>query len=133
MHLDKNLILKELRSISLPVEKYWVVMGAALVLHGVKETTQDIDIGCNLELFTDLLARGYELKLSHSGKKKISIKENVNIYYEWEIKGYVIIDSIQVEDLDGIINDKRKLGRDKDMDDIIKIMMFMNKGKNKYD
>lgn len=133
MHYDKSTILEELRSISLPIEKYWVVMGAALVMHGVKETTKDIDIGCSLELFTYLLERGYELKLSSSGKKKITIKENINIYCEWHIKGFVIIDSIQVADLDSIINDKKKLGRDKDMDDINSIMLFISKGKHNDD
>lgn len=128
MHFDRSMILKELRDLSLPIENYWVVMGAALVLHGVKKTTKDIDIGCNLELFTYLLERGYELKLSNSGKKKITIKENINIYCEWNIKGFVIIDSIQVADLDSIMIDKKKLGRDKDMDDINSIMLFISKG-----
>ncbi len=133
MHFDKSMILKELRSISLPIEKYWVVMGAALVLHGVKETTKDIDIGCSLELFSYLLERGYEVKLSNSGKRKITLKENINIYCEWDIKGFVIIDSIQVADLDSIIIDKKKLGRDKDMDDINSIMLFISEGKYNND
>lgn len=128
MHLDKEMILKELSKISLPTEKYWVVMGAALVLYGIKKTTKDIDIGCDLELFNHLIEQGYELKLSNSGKKKITIKENINIYCEWDVEGIVLIDSIPVADLKSIINDKQKLGRDKDLEDINIINGFLGKG-----
>ncbi|MCI8508467.1 MAG: hypothetical protein HFJ06_07915 [Lachnospiraceae bacterium] len=127
MQFNKSMILEELRNSSLPIEQYWVVMGAALVLHGVKETTRDIDIGCSLELFNYLLGRGYKLKLSGSGKKKITINKNINIYCEWNINGFVIIDSIQVADLDTIISDKKKLGRDKDIVDINSIILFKSK------
>ncbi|ERI95024.1 hypothetical protein HMPREF1982_00510 [Clostridiales bacterium oral taxon 876 str. F0540] len=43
--LYKEDIVRILKEMNLPLSEYWITSGAALVMHGVKETTRDIDLG----------------------------------------------------------------------------------------
>lgn len=40
---QKDQIIDRLRKVGFDAGEYWVVAGAAMVLHGVKESTGDID------------------------------------------------------------------------------------------
>ncbi|MDT8715351.1 hypothetical protein IAI10_01505 [Clostridium sp. 19966] len=48
--LYKEDIIKILKDVDLPLNEYWITSGAGLVIHGVKETTRDIDLGCTTNL-----------------------------------------------------------------------------------
>lgn len=52
---NKEDILNILKEYDFDSRKYIVISGAALVLRGIKETTTDIDIAVNDELYTHLL------------------------------------------------------------------------------
>ena len=44
--MDRTDILNKLRALDWPKEDYWVVAGAAMVLHGLRAETRDLDLGC---------------------------------------------------------------------------------------
>jgi hypothetical protein len=106
------------KSLPLSAESYWLVMGAALVMHGVREETDDIDIGCTHERFDLLLKSGYCSSVSQSGLRKIALTEHVTVYENFYKQNIVYIDGIPVADLESIRVVKSVFGREKDMADI---------------
>jgi len=112
-------------SLPFPINDYWVVMGAALVMHNVKEVTHDLDLGCTFTLFNSLVALGFVPKISQSGRQRVDYSEIVHFYLEWPVDSLESIDGIQVASLQSVINDKRLLGRDKDLYDIQLIEAFL--------
>ncbi|OGO76766.1 MAG: hypothetical protein A2Y23_05870 [Clostridiales bacterium GWB2_37_7] len=115
--LNKEDILYKLKNLNLPKDQYCVMTGSALVLHGVKEDTQDIDIGCSKELFLELLQRGHrqEQLKSFAG---IVIDDCIEIFENWIAKKIVYIEDIPVADIDCIREYKQFLAREKDLEDI---------------
>lgn len=115
--LNKMDILKKLKELKLPKDQYCVMTGAALVLHGIKEGTRDIDIGCSEQLFQQLLLRGYELQRLKSFEG-ILIDGCIEIFGNWKAEKIVYIDDIPVADINSIRKYKQGLAREKDLSDI---------------
>lgn len=132
MPLIRTAIIDEIRHLDFPMGSYWLVMGAALVLYGVKGTTNDIDLGCTSDLFNTLIAKGSKLVFSNSGKDKIALGNCIHIYREWKVDNTVLIDGIPVADLNSVIHDKEMIGRAKDLEDIIAIRKFINEEKLRH-
>ena len=118
MSLNENDIKKALNNLSFPKNSFWLIMGSALVFHGIRDCTQDIDIGCCNQLFEELKSKGYTVYKSRSGKEKINYSDSIHIYRNWETTNVIFIDGIPVADLKSILKDKKKLGRPKDIIDI---------------
>lgn len=115
---DKYSLLQQLQSIPFSKEEYWVVAGGAMVLHGFRLQTQDIDLGCSTLLADKLEQQGYAVSYCEDGTRKILYSENIEIFENW-IEGTVeIISGVPVVCVDGLIQMKRKLGREKDLADI---------------
>lgn len=122
--LDKGEIIEILIKLNLPKDQYCVMTGAALVLHGVKQNTRDIDIGCSVELYQSLLEQGYETKQikEHKG---IFIGDHIEIFGNWHADKMVYIDGVPAADIYSIRNYKKKLGREKDLADIAIIDQYL--------
>ena len=116
--LNRNDIIDRLKSLPFDSDDYWIVMGAALVLHGLKCETSDIDIGCSRTLFVKLLDMGYTKIKSRSGLNKIVFSDDITFYCEWNVEYIVFIEGIKVESIEGIVKDKQKFARNKDIKDI---------------
>ena len=115
---DKHSLLQRLQEISFPEKEYWVVAGGAMVLHGFRPQTHDIDLGCSTLLADKLEQQGCEVSRCKDGARKIMYSENVEIFENW-IEGTVeIISGVPVVCVDGLIQMKKKLGREKDLADI---------------
>lgn len=115
---DRLSLLKRIKELSFPKEEYWVVAGSAMVLYGFRPQTHDIDLGCSTFLADKLEQQGCEVSLCEDGSRKILYSENVEIFENW-IEGTVeIISGVPVVSVDGLIQMKKKLGRDKDLADI---------------
>lgn len=123
--LNKEQILDKLMSLDFPKDQYCVMTGAALVLHGVKQETADIDIGCTSELFTELLKRGFEV-IKDKPSKGILIDGCIEVFEDWMPAKTCLIQGIPSADLLEIKNFKEQLGRDKDLRDIMLIDRFLN-------
>ena len=62
--------------------------------------------------------QGYVVSCCEDGTRKILYSENIEIFENW-IDGTVeIISSVPVVCIDGLIQMKKKLGREKDLEDI---------------
>lgn len=115
---DKYSLLRRLQELSFSENEYWVVAGAAMVLHGFRFQTHDIDLGCATLLADKLEQQGYMVLRGKDGSRKILFSEDIEIFENW-IDGTVeIISGVPVVSVDGLIAMKRKLGRKKDLTDI---------------
>lgn len=115
---DKHSLIQCLRELDFPEKEYWVVAGGAMVLHGFRPETHDIDLGCTTLLADELERHGCEVSRCEDGTRKISYSENIEIFENW-IEGTVeIISGVPVVCADGLIQMKKKLGRAKDLADI---------------
>lgn len=115
---DKYSLLRRLQELPFSEQEYWVIAGSAMVLHGFRSQTHDIDLGCSTLLADILEQQGYTVSRYEDGTRKILYSEDVEIFENW-IEGTVeIISGVPVVCVDGLIRMKKKLGRDKDLTDI---------------
>ena len=115
---DKKSLLQRLKELSFPEKEYWVVAGGAMVLHGFRLQTHDIDLGCSTLLADKIEQQGYCVSRCEDGTRKILYSEDIEIFENW-IEGKVeIINDVPVVSVDGLIQMKKKLGREKDLADI---------------
>ena len=115
---DKQSLIQRVQGLSFPEKEYWVVAGGAMVLHGFRPQTHDIDLGCSTLLADQLEQQGYFVSRCVDGTRRISYSEDIEIFENW-LEGTVeIISGVPVVCVDGLIQMKKKLGRKKDLEDI---------------
>ena len=115
---DKVTLLQRLRELPFPQQEYWVVAGAAMVLHGFRPRTHDIDLGCSTLLADELEKRGYAVSRCEDGTRRIAYAEDVELFENW-LEGTVeIVSGVPVVCVDGLVQMKKALGREKDLADI---------------
>lgn len=115
---DKQSLIQRFKELSFPQKEAWVVAGGAMVLHGFRPQTRDIDLGCSTLLADELERQGYPVSRCDDGTRKISYSEDIEIFENW-LEGTVeIVSGVPVVSVDGLIRIKEKLGREKDLADI---------------
>ena len=124
--LHKEEIICLLTETAFDIEEYWVTSGAAMVLHGIKETTRDIDLGCTSQMADKLESEGYHVEVLHDGSRKIAFSEQIEIFENWIEDKVILLEGLPVVSIDGMIRMKEELGREKDMEDILLIKKFRN-------
>ena len=117
---QKETIKESVSALPLKSRDYCVITGTALVMHGIKEETKDIDISCTKEAFQALAAQGYPVKQGDFARKVI-YSDDVEIFEDWHRGDITMIDDVPVASLESVIVMKRQLGREKDLTDIAKI------------
>ena len=115
---DKQFLIQRLKELPFSDKEYWVVAGGAMVLHGFRPQTRDIDLGCSTLLADKLEQQGYLVSLCDDGTRKISYSEDIEIFENWLEGAVEIISGVLVVCVDGLIQMKQKLGREKDLVDI---------------
>ena len=115
---DRDALLERLRALPFPPTDYWVVAGGAMVLHGFRPQTRDIDLGCTTSLADQLERAGYAVSHCEDGSRKIVYSETIELFENWLEGAVETIGGVPVVDVDGLIQMKRKLGREKDLADI---------------
>ena len=126
MGISKRDIHELLCNLPFSCDSYWVLMGAAMVLHGIKKETNDIDLGCTDELFTQA---GYPVTINCIGKEKVLFSDSITIYRQWEYERLIRIDGFWVCDINTIVKNKRELSRKKDLEDLQLIALHQGDGK----
>ena len=127
--LDKKMILDVLNNYNLDKTKYIVISGAAMVLLGIKDTTNDIDIATTKEYY-DYLLNNYNCKLELKNMNNINvhyIDDIINFSYDFFTTDCIIKNGIPVQKIEDLIELKRLLNRDKDKKDIELILSFLQK------
>lgn len=116
--LGKEDIIKILKNMELPLNEYWITAGAGLVIHGVKETTRDIDLGCTTHLVELFLKKGCKYIVEKDNTRIVQINDTIEILENWFVDEIVVIDGLPVGSLESIKKQKVQLGREKDIKDI---------------
>ena len=107
-------------------EYYWMVAGGAMVLHGIRSSTNDIDLGCTRSLADQLEADGCPTIRMSDGTRKICYAPDIEIFEEWLCDRVVIVDGIPSISLPGLVQMKQQLGREKDLRDIRLIEEYLS-------
>ena len=100
--------------------------GGAMLMHGLRESTQDIDLTVNKRVWDKFVELGFEVKVLPDfglvkGISLISVTENIDIHLsDVDYSGKLLLENnIYFRDLNTTLNDKILLGRKKDEKDII--------------
>ena len=121
--LNKERIIEILNELDFSPEDYYVGAGSALVMHGAKECTKDIDLAVSEDLWKLYLEKGFIPNINNENLMEISV--HIEFIKNWHADGILIIDNIPVVSLPSLIKQKEVLGRDKDFKDIKLIKNFM--------
>ncbi|MBQ6160416.1 MAG: hypothetical protein IJK24_05690 [Oscillospiraceae bacterium] len=111
-------ILEKLRALPWEPGDYWVITGAAMVLYGLRERTHDIDLGCTSKLADALEAEGLPCRVMEDGNRWFQPEDSVEVFENWIYDRIVSVDGLPVLSLEGLLEMKRSLGREKDRRDI---------------
>lgn len=125
--LNKDDIIKILREKNFSKTEYWIVTGTALVMHGVKDETKDIDLGCTTKLFEELIKNGQKVKLTKDNTRSMVVDNVIELFENWNVDNIEFIEGLPVGTLESIIKLKLGLGREKDLKDIEMINEFLDK------
>lgn len=116
--LDKKQIIARLEELHLDDTKYWLITGGAMVLYGLREQTSDIDLGCTSDLADLLQQEGFPVERMEDATRKIVVAEDVEIFENWLKDKVERFEGVPVISIQGLIEMKRALGREKDFRDI---------------
>jgi hypothetical protein len=123
--LTKLDIITILKDEHLPLEEYWITSGAGMVLHGTKEFTRDIDLGCTTALIEFLIDEGYPCKLASDHARTVTVGNYIEVFENWCVDEIIYVDGLPLATLESIKKQKEVLGRDKDFLDIKLIDEFL--------
>ena len=96
-----------------------------MVLHGIKDSTSDIDLGCNSSMADELMRDGFFVRLTESGNRQFKYGEHIEIFENWLNDSVTSVDGLPVISIKGLIEMKQELGRDKDYKDIALIEEYL--------
>ena len=116
--MKRSDIIERLSSLPFQKSDYWVVTGATMVLHGLKEEARDIDLGCSSSLADELCRMGYKTVLLRDGTRMIRISEDIEAFEGWLFGEVEYISGFPVISLEGLLEMKKALAREKDIADI---------------
>lgn len=125
--MTKSEVIKRLQELNYATDEYWLVAGGAMVLYDLRESTNDIDLGCTKALADELEKCGYATSLLPDGTRRISVAEDIEIFEKWLFDKVEIRDGIPIISLKGLLEMKKSLGREKDRKDIQLIEQALQK------
>lgn len=119
-------IIKIIKEMDLPVDEYWITSGAALVIHGVKKMTHDIDLGGTTNLVEHFIQNGCTFKIVEDNSRIVEVNNHIELLENWIVDDIELIDNLPVATLQSIKKQKFELGREKDIRDIKLIEEFLS-------
>ena len=125
--MEKADILKQLSDLEFDRSEYWVITGGAMVLYGLRKRTHDIDLGCTTKLADALEAAGCPVKRKEDGRRHITFNEDVELLENWLFDKVDTVEGFPVISMQGLLEMKKHLGREKDLRDVALIEAAMNK------
>lgn len=110
-------IRRRLAELALDTNEYRINAGGAMVLHGLREETHDLDIWCTKKL-GDALAQRCDVQVLPDGTRRFVPAPDVEIYENMLPGETVFLNGIPVAPLEDVLALKRQLNREKDQRDI---------------
>ena len=118
-------MIEKLKAFPYDPAEYWVITGGAMVLYGIREESSDIDLGCTAGLANQLEQEGYLYKVTDDGNRWFKLGEDIEVFENWLFDTVDHVDGIPVISVQGLIEMKKDLGREKDLRDIALINDFL--------
>ena len=126
--MNKAEMTAKLKAFPYDPAEYWVITGGAMVLYGIREESSDIDLGCTAKLADRLEREGYLYKVTDDGNRWFKLGEDIEVFENWLFDKVDHVDGIPVISVQGLIEMKKDLGREKDFRDIALINDFLARG-----
>ena len=123
--MKKAEMIEKLKAFPYDPAEYWVITGGAMVLYGIREESSDIDLGCTAGLANQLEQEGYLYKVTDDGNRWFKLGEDIEVFENWLFDTVDHVDGIPVISVQGLIEMKKDLGREKDLRDIALINDFL--------
>ena len=123
--MNRAEIIESLRAFPCGAADYWVVMGAAMVLYGMRDECTDIDLGCSSALADRLEAEAYPHRITPDGNRWFQYGEKMELFENWLYDKVLTIDGCPVISPEGLLVMKRELGREKDLADLRLIQNYL--------
>ena len=123
--MKKAEMIEKLKAFPYDPAEYWVITGGAMVLYGIREESSDIDLGCTAGLANQLEQEGYLHKVTDDGNRWFKLGEDIEVFENWLFDTVDHVDGIPVISVQGLIEMKKDLGREKDLRDIALINDFL--------
>ncbi len=127
--MNREELIAKMKALDFPAEEYWIQAGAALLLHGLRERTHDIDIGCTPALMARIRAMGCPYETLEDGHRKYAVTEDVEASENWARGTVTLIEGLPVVSPEDVLALKRSLNREKDQRDIARIEEFLKREK----
>lgn len=126
--MNKRQIIETLNNYNFDQKEYVIIASAALVLREIKDKAEDIDITVSPKL-KEYLLENYNCQLK-SHDKDIEVYNIDNIIdfstYNYDKINYDLLENFKIQNLNGIIDFKKKLNRAKDKEDLKLINNYLN-------
>ena len=123
--MNKKEYLSKLDELNLDKDKFCIIGGGVLLLHGLKETTNDIDIQILPDYFKILKTR-FKFKKSNKYPNLYELNDYIEVCLrDFSSKDIDIVDGYPVETLEKELEWKITNNREKDREDIVKISEYI--------
>ena len=124
--MNKEELFELASTLDISKEEYSILSGGALVSHGLREQTNDLDIDITQNGF-ELLKKKFNIKLINEEKKHYKVSDKIECFLVDKLESNIVfIDNYPCESLISIYNFKKKMNREKDQKDILAIEKFLN-------
>lgn len=127
--MQRDDVIQIVNDLEFDKNDFWVVAGSAMCLYGLRAETNDVDLGCTTHLADMLEEKGYQAIRYSDGSRKYDFNEHVEIFENFLFDRSEIVDGIPVISIQGLLEMKRFLGREKDLEDAKKIENYLQKGR----
>ena len=128
--MNKAEMTAKLKAFPYDPAEYWVITVGAMMLYGIREASSDIDLGCTARMADRLEQEGYLYKVTEDGNRWFRIGEDIEVFENWLYDTVEYVDGIPVISVQGLIEMKQELGREKDFRDIALIRDYLARGGN---
>lgn len=125
--MNKQEVIKLLQDLDLPTTEYYILSSGCLVLYGLRDRANDLDLCVKPELFEKLRVK-YNLKeedKNECGFYHISDLVEVVVSGKYPFE-YDVLQGYQVQKLEQILNSKIKSDKPKDKADVQNILNYLN-------
>jgi hypothetical protein len=123
--------LEELSAFGIPSDEYTVSYGAALVMHGIKSHTQDVDVKAVPALMDRMVSLGFGSTI-YRGQRMIHLAPGIDLFEVDVIPESTFIEGHPVMTIGAVREEKFERGREKDLEDVKMIdahlSLYGNKG-----
>lgn len=124
-------IIKSIKDLNLSVNDYVIISGASMVLQGIKDQTNDVDIAVTEKLYNELLNK-YDCQFERNflGNKVWYINNCINFstnFYKMSKKDCIYVNEMPCQNISSIIELKKQLNREKDKIDLKLLQNFIIK------